>query len=157
MRKKSDVELAKLFIPMLKEKLKGESQKSKEYIEGVCRLVKEKAHFVNEFWEGGKYFFIAPTSYDADVLKKRWNEQSANFIKAVTEAFKNVSTFTATEIEATFKATAETQGIPAGQVMQLFRVCISGVGGGPALFEVVELLEKEEVVKRLETALEKIK
>jgi len=34
---------------------------------------------------------------------------------------------------------------------------LSGVGGGPALFEIVELLGKEEVVKRLVTALEKIK
>ncbi|MBA3705893.1 MAG: glutamate--tRNA ligase [Bacteroidetes bacterium] len=161
LRKKSDEELSELFMPMLKEKLAiGNRQLesySDDFIIGVCKLVKEKAHFVNEFWEAGNYFFIAPTSYDAEVIKKRWNEQSVNFIKAVAEAFKKLNNFTVVETEAIFKATAETQGIGAGQVMQLFRVCISGVGGGPALFEVVELLGKEEVVKRLENALEKIK
>lgn len=157
LRKKSDAELMELFKPILEEKLKGEDQKSKEYIEGVCRLVKEKAHFVNEFWESGKYFFIAPESYDADVIKKRWNEQSANFIKEIKSAFQNLNNFTAIETETTFKATAEKLGIGAGQVMQLFRVCISGVGGGPALFEVVELLGKEETVSRLETAINTIK
>ena len=65
--------------------------------------------------------------------------------------------FTAAETEAVFKATAEAQGIGAGQVMQLFRVCLSGVGGGPMLFEMVELLGKDEVVKRLETATQQIK
>ena len=154
LRKKTDAELAILFKPMLREKL-NESQYSilnTQYLEGVCRLIKEKAHFVNEFWNAGVYFFIAPTTYDADVIKKRWNDQSAGFIKAVTESFKGLNTFTAAETEAAFKTTAEVQGIATGQVMQLFRVCLSGVGGGPMLFEMVELLGKEEVLKRLETA-----
>ncbi|MGB3948920.1 MAG: glutamate--tRNA ligase, partial [Bacteroidia bacterium] len=97
-----------------------------------------------------------PTSYDADVIKKRWNETSANFIKAVTVEFKALSSFTAAETEAAFKKTSETLGIGTGQVMQLFRVCLSGVGGGPMLFEMVELLGKEEVVKRLETAVKEL-
>lgn len=154
LRKRSDAELAELFLPMLHEKGVHADQK---FIEGVCRLVKEKAHFVSEFWDGGSYFFVAPTSYDADVIKKRWNEQTAGFIKEVTEAYKNLNTFTAAETEATFKAVAEKLGIGSGQVMQLFRVCISGVGGGPMLFEMVELLGKEEVVKRLEAASNAIK
>ena len=160
LRKKSDKELAELFTPILKEKLSEVSPNyqlpTPKYIEGVCRLVKEKSHFVSEFWNAGSYFFVAPTAYDADVIKKRWNDASANFIKAVTEAFKVVNTFTAAETEAAFKQAAETQGIPTGQVMQLFRVCLSGVGGGPMLFEMVELLGKEEVVKRLGSAVEVI-
>ncbi len=160
LRKKSDKDLAELFRPVLEEKLKETQElrhKNQDYIEGVCKLVKEKAHFVTEFWNAGSYFFIAPTTYDADVIKKRWNESSANFIKAVIERFKALTIFTAIDAEAAFKTTAEAQGIATGQVMQLFRVCLSGVGGGPMLFEMVELLGKEEVLKRLETAIETIK
>jgi glutamyl-tRNA synthetase len=154
LRKKTDAELAALFLPILHEKgIHADGQ----FIENVCRLVKEKAHFVSEFWKDGSYFFIAPTEYDPEVIKKRWNEQSAGFIKEVTEAFKNLTTFTAAETENTFKATAEKLGIGAGQVMQLFRVCLSGVGGGPMLFEMVELLGKEEVIARLERAINSIK
>ena len=154
LRMKSDTELAGLFSPILEEKGIKADQK---YVESVCRLVKEKAHFVNEFWSGGSYFFVAPDSYDADVIKKRWNPQVAEFIKAVTETYKNVSVFTAAETEAQFKSTAERMGIGTGQVMQMFRVCLSGVGGGPMLFEMVELLGRDEVVKRLEAALVNIK
>jgi glutamyl-tRNA synthetase len=166
LRKKPDAELAELFKPLLEGKLKETpyalpSPNSRlltpNYIQGVCKLVKEKSHFVNEFWDAGKYFFIAPSTYDADVIKKRWNDQSKSFIQAVTTAFKTLNTFTAAETEAAFKATAEVQGIATGQVMQLFRVCLSGVGGGPMLFEMVELLGKEEVLKRLETAVATIK
>jgi glutamyl-tRNA synthetase len=154
LRKKSDAELAELFQPILKEKGIIADQK---FVEQVCRLVKEKAHFVNEFWDGGSYFFIAPTAYDADVIKKRWNEQTSAFIKEVTNVYKNLTGFTAHETETVFKATAEKCGLGPGQVMQLFRVCLSGVGGGPMLFEMVELLGKDEVVKRLETASNSIK
>ena len=122
-----------------------------EYVTNVCRLVKEKAHFVSEFWDNSKYFFIAPTTYDAEVRKKRLTPQTADFIKEVTEAFKELNTFSAVETEATFKTVAEKSGVGSGQVMQLFRVSITGVGGGPALFEIVELLGKEEVVNRLDT------
>ena len=153
LRMKSDAALAALFIPILKEKGITAEQ---HFVENVCRLVKEKAHFVSEFWANGNYFFIAPSAYDADVIKKRWNEQSANFIKTVTESFKGLTSFTAAETESTFKETAEKVGVGAGQVMQLFRVCLSGVGGGPMLFEMVELLGKDEVVKRLETAINSI-
>jgi glutamyl-tRNA synthetase len=148
LRQKSDAELVDLFMPIVKEK--GITAEPK-FVEGVCKLVKEKAHFVNEFWDNSVYFFTAPTSYDAEVLKKRLNEQTGNFINEVRTAYEGLSSFTAAETEATFKATAEKLGIGAGQVMQLFRVSISGVGGGPALFEMIELLGKEEIINRLQT------
>ena len=40
--------------------------------------------------------------------------------------------------------------------MQLFRVCVTGVGGGPALFELLVLLGKEEVINRLDNALHQL-
>ena len=146
-----------LSAPEILRRDRENYEKNYPYLIRVCGLMKEKATFPLDIVKEGKYFFEAPTSYDADVIKKRWNEQSAGFIKEVALAFKNVNTFTAAETEATFKTTAEKLGIGAGQVMQLFRVCLSGVGGGPMLFEMVELLGKDEVVKRLETALNSIK
>lgn len=148
LRKKTDAELVDLFMPIVKEK--GITADAK-FVEGVCRLVKEKAHFINEFWDNAVYFFTAPASYDAEVLKKRLNEQTGNFIKEVVTAYAGLNSFTAVETEATLKATAEKCGLGAGQVMQLFRVSISGVGGGPALFEMIELLGKEEILTRLQT------
>ena len=149
-----------MFLKIVKENLSQTDNlqlTTNNYIEHVCRLIKEKAHFVNEFWELGKYFFIAPESYDADVIKKRWKDNVPQFVAQLKEDLNQLNPFKSAEIEHTFKLTAEKMGIGSGSVMQVFRVCISGVGGGPALFEVAELLGKEEVVKRLQTALEKIK
>ena len=40
--------------------------------------------------------------------------------------------------------------------MQLLRVLITGVAGGAQLFDMVALVEKQEVINRLETALGKL-
>ena len=157
LRKRSDAELAEAFFPVVKEHVANSPLANMQYVTAVCRLIKEKGNFVNEFWSLGSYFFIAPIVYDAEVIKKRWNEGAAKFIAEVANAFKALENFTTAETEATFKATAEKLGINPGHVMQLFRVCLSGQGGGPALFEMVELLGRDEVVKRLEIATKNIK
>jgi len=153
LRKKSDDELAKLFMPQLEE---HGIKANKDYVSKAVGLIKEKAHFANEFWNLGSFFFIAPAEYDKDVIKKRWNENSAKFLKALTEEYKKTDNFSSANTEQVFKKVSEETGVQSGSVMQLFRVCISGAGGGPVLFDMVELLGKKEVVDRLETALEKI-
>ncbi len=150
LRAKSNAELADIFLVELNEK--GIST-DKNYVEQVCALVKEKAQFSNEFWSLASYFFEEPTEFDAEVIKKRWKDQSPDFIKAFTTALASLEDFSHTSIENLFKATAETMGVSPGSVMQIFRVAISGVGAGPAVFEMVSLIGKTKVLVRLEKAI----
>jgi glutamyl-tRNA synthetase len=155
LRMKTDEELAAI----LKSSNFGYAQSDNfkkatdNYLAEVCRLMKEKVNFVHEIGEQGKFFFDDPTTYDDGVIKKRWNDDSKKFIAAVKDAFDGMNTWNAADCEATFKATAESTGTNPGSVMQLFRVCVSGAGGGPVLFEMVELLGKETVVRRLGNSL----
>ena len=157
LRQRSDEELAKIFSAELEEKKNNYqlSMINDQYVESVCHLIKEKANFVKEFWGLGKYFFIAPEKYDEEVITKRWNERSAQFFSKVKEKYQILEKYSHDELEKIFKQTAEVNGIKAGEVMQLFRVIITGGVGGPALFEVVALLGKEEVARRIDTALKK--
>lgn len=151
LRKHSDKELCNHFIPVLKEKGFNVTE---EYVEKVCGMVKEKLHYMSELWEMSSYFFLAPTVYEQDVVSKRWKENVPGFILKLKDAYSGLSIFSPSETEATFKATAEALGIQTGALMQIYRVCISGVGGGPAIFEMTALLGKEEVVSRLDKALQ---
>ncbi|MCU0431913.1 MAG: glutamate--tRNA ligase [Bacteroidia bacterium] len=153
LRKRSDAELAAELLPMLKEQ---GIETTPAFAEAICRLLKEKVQFSYELRDQCGYFFNDPAGYDEGVIAKRWNEQNAAFMKSLADAFNGLGEWTAATTEACFKATAETAGINAGQVMQLFRVCISGLGGGPVLFELVELLGKETIVRRLHNAVNTI-
>ncbi len=149
LRKHSNEDLATEFKPVLKEK---GIEVSDSFVTKACGLLKEKAHFVSEFWEQGSYLFVMPTKYDEDVIKKRLNENSTAFLKQVKIDLEACNEFTAVETEKTFKACAEKLAIPAGQVMQLYRVVLTGVGGGPSFFEMMEMFGKENTMMRLENA-----
>lgn len=149
LRKHSDLELATILSKNLK-------LENNAFLVEVCRLMKEKAFFVNEIYEQGKYFFEEPKSFDDAVIKKRWNEDSKKFIGALKNSFEKITSWTSVDLENDFKKTAEETQTNPGSVMQLFRVCISGAGGGPVLFEMIALLGKEVVVRRLDVALKNI-
>ena len=150
LRAKSNAELAATFQVELIEK---GFNVDLNYVENVCALIKEKAQFSNEFWDLSSYFFVEPTEFDAEVIKKRWKDQSPDFIKTFTAALTSLEDFSHTSIENLFKATAEGMGVSPGSVMQIFRVAISGVAAGPAVFEMVSLIGKEKVLMRLEKAI----
>jgi glutamyl-tRNA synthetase len=149
LRKHTDAELAAVFKPILKEK---GFEKDDAFLIEFCKLVKEKVQFVHEFWDHGKYIFIAPTSYDEKVMTKKWNDQSKAVFTRVLDLFKSINTWNAPSIHDEFeKLVAE-----AGKIdMQVLRVLITGVAGGPQLFDMIALMSKEEVVNRLQTALTK--
>ncbi|MDP6908799.1 MAG: glutamate--tRNA ligase [Flavobacteriales bacterium] len=153
LRTKEDSVLAEFFQKELDSR---EINADKDYVEKVCSLIKEKTQFVGEFWSIGSYFFQTPTNYDEKVVRKRWNENAERFFPALAIALEGLSSWTAASIEAKFREVTEELSINPGHVMQLFRVLVSGQAGGPVLFEMTELLGREEVIERLKIGVQKL-
>jgi glutamyl-tRNA synthetase len=120
-----------------------------EYVKKFCGLIREKAQFVNEFWSLGSYFFSAPTEFDATVVSKKWNADAANFYNTLCENWQNTQDFSAARAEEVFKETATNLGQQPNQWLQLTRVAISGIAGGPQFFELVALIGKETCISRI--------
>ena len=149
LRAKSDHELSQVFKPILKEK---GHEKDDTFMIDFCKLVKEKVQFVHEFWDHGKYIFEAPTSYDQKIMAKKWNDTSGTLFNSVLITFNSIDTWSSQNIHDAFEDLLKT----AGKIdMQLLRVLITGVAGGPQLFDMLALIGKDEVIKRLELALQK--
>jgi glutamyl-tRNA synthetase len=146
LRSKDDKELAEIFDRELKLK---NIQFDFDYVQSVCGLIKEKAQFITEFWSLASYFFEEPTEYDQEIVSKRWKDQTPAFIESFANKLNDLNDFNAVEIENIFKAHAESMGVSAGSLMQIFRVALSGQGAGPAIFEMTALLGKEKVISRL--------
>ncbi len=128
---------------------------NREYVEKACELLREKAHFVHEFWELGAYFFMAPDVFDEKVISKKWDDQARSFFKGLPDAMKK-SGNSAIELEEGFKSYAESAGVKANSMLQLLRVLVTGAASGPALFDTIALIGKEESVNRVETAIQKL-
>ncbi|MGE0562243.1 MAG: glutamate--tRNA ligase [Flavobacteriales bacterium] len=154
LRTKSNQELAQLIKPILKSE--GVVGIEETTLESVCNLMKERATFLGDIYTNGKYFFEAPTNYDADTVKKKWKEDSPKIVADLIAVFSN-TTFEAATLETVFKTYIEEKGIGFGVAMIAIRLAITGVGGGPSLFDIMEIIGKEESINRLKIGIENIK
>ena len=154
LRKQSAESLAASFTENMKvREIQNSLFSNTEFVTSFCKLIQEKAHFVHEFWDMGSYFFVAPESFDEKVLEKRWNEDAKKFLSQLNDAYKNAHEFKAITAEGMFKQTAEGLAMAPNNFLQLTRVVVSGVGGGPQLFEMLALIGKEECCKRMDSFL----
>ena len=151
--KKDDADLAKAFAPIVAEK--GIDSYGMTNLEKIVSLIKERANFVSEFWELSDYFFVAPTSYD-EKASKNWKEETPTLMQELISVLSEITDFTSLNIETIVKDWMTKNEIGMGKVMQPFRLSLVGALKGPHLFDIVELIGKEETIKRIEKAITRL-
>jgi len=154
LKKIPDEELAVDFMKILNEK---NIECSDEKAASICGLLKERVTFPSEFWTSGQYFFFPPEEFDAKVIRKKWSEDARIVLAGYGEALRNIDTLTAESALNILKDVLEKQGVGMGKVMQVLRVVLTGVAGGPELMGIIGVLGKNEVISRIKVALKRIK
>jgi glutamyl-tRNA synthetase len=147
--KQNDADLAKAFTPILKEK---ELIVDPITVTKIVSLIKERASFVSEFWELSEFFFVPPISYD-EKATKNWKTDTPALMEELISVLKEISDFTSVHIETTVKDWMTKNEIGMGKIMQPFRLSLVGALKGPHLFDIVEVIGKEETVKRIAKAI----
>ncbi len=148
LQQQSDDSLADAF----KKELANKNISTTLDVTKIVFLLKERADFVADFWELADYFFVAPTSYD-EKASKNWKEETPNLMQQLISVLENIGDFTSVNIETIVKDWMTKNEIGMGKVMQPFRLSLVGALKGPHLFDIVELIGKEETIKRLEKAI----
>ncbi len=149
LQKQSDDDLAKAFAPVLYEKGIDVDFTT---LAKIVSLIKERANFVSEFWDLSDYFFQAPISYD-EKAAKNWKEETPGLMQQLISVLENVGDFSSVNVETIVKDWMTKNEIGMGKVMQPFRLSLVGALKGPHLFDIVELIGKDETIKRLEKAI----
>jgi len=150
MQTKTNSELTGLFLPILSEK--GIS-KDVDYVEKVVSLIKERAVFVTDFWNLSDFFFQAPSEYDAKASKKNWKEGTPVLMNELIDVISTIEDFSSTTTETVIKAWITANEIGFGKVMQPLRLSLVGALKGPHLFDIIEMIGKEETINRLKNAI----
>ncbi|NBC84111.1 MAG: glutamate--tRNA ligase [Bacteroidetes bacterium] len=153
LKQKPDTELAELFIPSLKEK---GIETDLEYTAKVISLVKERVQFVHEIWDQAYYFFQAPREYDAKVVKKKWKENTSTDLKSIIGVLQQTENFTSAQTELAVKKHIEEKELHLGNTMNAIRLAIVGQAMGPHLFDIFELIGKNETIARLQKAIDSL-
>ncbi len=151
-----DMELAQLFRPVLKENGVEPSDFTDEYLARVVSLVKGRINFVSDLWEQGKFFFIAPDSYDEKAVRKRWSEETPDIMAELIEELKKINDFSSASVEPIILGWIESKGYHLGGVMNAFRLTVVGECKGPHMFDITELLGMSETISRVQTGIDRL-
>lgn len=148
--------LLELFKPVLKANGVDPADFSDEYIIRAIDMVKGRANFVNDLWDQAKFFFVAPTEYAEKDIRKRWKEDTPERMRELIEHLEALSDFSSAAAEPPIIAWIESNGYHLGNVMNAFRLAVVGECKGPHMFDITELLGKEEAVARINRAIDHI-
>lgn len=128
-----------------------------ETVAKVVGMMKSRVSFVKELWETCRFFFVAPTEYDEKTRKKRWKEESPKQMAELADLIAGIDDFSIENQEKVVMKWIEDKGYNTGVIMNAFRLAIVGEGKGPHMFDITEVIGKEETIARLKRAIENIK
>ncbi len=152
-----DAELVGLFRPVLKAHGVNDADFSDEYIAKVISLVKGRVNFVAELWDQAKFFFNAPETYAEKDIKKRWKEETPAILTELIEVLRSLPDFGSKAAEPIVLDWVASKGYHLGNVMNAFRLTLVGECKGPHIFDITELIGRDETIRRIEKGIEAIK
>ena len=155
---RSNEELAEQFMPILASRLSPNSliALSPDVVAKVIGLTKDRVNFVSELWEQVNFFFVAPTEYDEKSLKKRWKEDSPKHMTEMLALLEAHDDWSAEGLDNLIMPWIAEKEYGVGIVMNAFRICLVGAARGPHIWNITDVLGKEETLSRVRAALEKL-
>ena len=147
LRSTSDSHLAEIIAES------SEIDISREKLETICALMKERATFPKDIIEDGSYLMSAPNSYDEKMISKKWKSNTHEIMSNWKMILDQLESFDAVTIESSFKQFLSSNELGFGAVLLPFRILVTGVGAGPGMFDIAAYLGKDEVLSRMNKGL----
>ena len=119
----------------------------------VVSSQKERSKTLKEMAANSAFFFREPAWYEEKAAKKNLNAESKPHLQHMREALASLPDWTAPAIHAQIEARAEQAGVGMGKVAQPIRVAVSGGSVSPPIDQTLEILGRDQTVKRLDRAI----
>lgn len=151
----------KEMLPILKEILSRSKYKdlffSDDYLEKVIHAMRERINYIAGILDKSPYFFEPPREYDSVYIAKHWKAETPDWLGKLIEEFSKLNNPKKEDFENALNRTAEALGLGRGKIIHAVRLAVSGMGEGPGLYDILDILGKEEVIKRIQQAIKNIK
>ena len=154
LQEKKNQDLVQAFQNVLNKN--GLENQNDDKLEKIIGLIKERATFVSDFWELSHYFFIAPSTYEEKALKKQWKEDTSELMLKLITIVRSVEDFTSENTENYVKKWIAENNLSFGKIMPPLRLIIVGEMKGPHIFDILEVIGKEETINRITNSIERI-
>ena len=124
-----------------------------DYILQCLQLMQSRVKLVSDLGESCIYFFKDPEEYDEKAQRKQWKEDTPALITALISKLEGIDDWNQAELEKAYQSLCEQKELGLGKLIHPSRLAVSGVSAGPGLYELLDVLGKETVIKRLSKAL----
>jgi len=129
---------------------------SEEYLLSAIETVKTRSKTLVEMADMIKFYLVEEITYDLDGAKKFLIPEIKPLLKKIGEDLKDLP-LEEKKLEEYFRNLAEESGIKLKNIAQAVRIALTGKTVSPGLFEIIKVLGKERVEKRLKKAINFIK
>ncbi len=151
----------KLMIPEFRTSIEKQLHVSLEEVDDewlidVFIQMRERINVIDEVAIQAPYFFLPPDVYDEKSVGKNWNTEASRSVTELANRVEVMDDPSKEDYEAALRMIVSERGINAGKLIHPVRLAVSGVSGGPGLFDILYLIGKDETVERLRTAVERL-
>jgi len=135
---------------------KGYSNIDPDFLRKAILSFRERVKTLVEMAELSEFYFCGEIAYDEKAAGKFLSKETMPMFSQIITSLSKESVLGKENAHRLIQQLAETRGEPLVKVAQPIRVALTGRTVSPPIDEVMEVLGKKEVIKRLEKAIEKI-
>ncbi len=126
---------------------------SKQKLSELWPLVKPRIRLPRDLYLDQSYFFSDPIEYDSAGVEKHLKDPViVGKLKQYAEQLSDVA-FDAANLESNLRTRCEEGGVSAGKLIHPLRLALTGKTVSPGIFELMQVLGKDTVHRRLLSAL----
>ncbi|MFM8346804.1 MAG: glutamate--tRNA ligase, partial [Bacteroidota bacterium] len=118
----------------------------------IAQAMRERITFPHDLINLGRFFFEDPAGYDEQVVTKKFTQQTGAVLMSYADALREQPVVDALRSQELFETICTSAGMKTGQVLQLLRVCLTGLAGGPDLMLTIQIIGGTRAADRISRA-----
>ena len=146
-------------IPFWQKEGLLDSTEDRAWLESIVEAVGERLTTLQDIIPQTRYFFTGEFEYEPKAVKKWWGnseekrDNTRQILTNVLQILEESPTFDIETLEAAIWKYTDKNNIKRVAAMQALRIALTGTSFGPSLFDIVVLLGRNEVLKRIPKAI----
>ncbi len=145
-------------IPFWEQEGLVDSTTNRDWLENIVAAVGERLTTFQDIFPQTRYFFTDDFAYEPKAVKKWWGssdekkQKTREILTNLGQILEKIPAFDLETVETAIWKYTDENDIKRVAAMQTLRIALTGTSFGPSLFDIVLLLGRNEVLRRIQRA-----